>query len=356
MKVFIIILGMLVSTITHAQYDKRYTEGEFLTEANEDIWETAEWYQKLITAEQSEESSSTESQLSPPSETTLPVTTSVTVQPPSAPVAEPPMTTTPTPAPVDSVPVAEPPTTTTTTPAPVDSVPVAEPPMTTTPTPAPVDSVPVAEPPTTATQPPSVPVAEVPAVAPPFMVFYRLPPAQPTSGVAEEATEQPTEEIIEEEPEVAEEATEQPTEEIIEEEPETETADDDCEKPATYTKGSQQAFLPVVEIPLYTDIDGQRIDSHLIGLFAATLQASVSFSSFEVATLKSLGIATQSEECHAKFNPSTGILEIPQLNVSSVAVMGNQTSSGPLVKCRATLQQSEVRLTILELTKFDCTE
>lgn len=121
----------------------------------------------------------------------------------------------------------------------------------------------------------------------------------------------------------------------------------------------RQAFLPAVEIPLYTDMDGKPLfingQTAFIGLYSATLKISFGFSSFEVIEPKSLGISKNSDSCHAKFSPETGRLDIPQINVPTLVFMANQIPvSGPVVKCRTSLQQSIVRIDILELTKFDC--
>jgi hypothetical protein len=125
-----------------------------------------------------------------------------------------------------------------------------------------------------------------------------------------------------------------------------------CE-PATYSNETRQATLPYVEVPLYTDINGQAILS--LGLFSATLGIPFGFSDIRVETLTFIETIAQTDPCHAQFTPANGLLTIPTLQVPTIVpYLKSEPISGPVVQCNAKLQQSILRPDVLSLIEFNC--
>lgn len=125
-----------------------------------------------------------------------------------------------------------------------------------------------------------------------------------------------------------------------------------CE-PATYSNDTRQATLPGVEVPLYTDVNGQAILS--IGLFSATLEIPFGFSDIKVKTLTFIKTIAQTDPCHAQFTPENGLLTIPALKVPTIVpYLKSEPISGPIVQCNAKLQQSILRPDVLSLIEFNC--
>ena len=123
--------------------------------------------------------------------------------------------------------------------------------------------------------------------------------------------------------------------------------------PATYSNETRQAILPCVEIPLYTDINGSPIN--ITGLYSAVLEIPFGFSDFEAKELTFLEIIDESNPTHARFNPDTGILDIPRIDVpTTVPLLVGGTIPGPVLQCSAKLQQSALRAEVLMLQEFDC--
>jgi hypothetical protein len=123
--------------------------------------------------------------------------------------------------------------------------------------------------------------------------------------------------------------------------------------PATYSNETRQAILPCVEIPLYTDINGSPIN--ITGLYSAVLEIPFGFSNFEAKELTFLEIIDESNPTHARFNPDSGILDIPRIDVpTTVQLLAGGTVPGPTLQCSAELQQSALRAEILILQEFDC--
>jgi hypothetical protein len=123
--------------------------------------------------------------------------------------------------------------------------------------------------------------------------------------------------------------------------------------PATYSNETRQAILPCVEIPLYTDINGSPLE--FIGLHSAVLEIPFGFSDFEAKDLTFLEIIEESNPSHAHFNPDSGILDIPRIDIpTTVPLLGGETVPGPTLQCHATLQQSALRAEVLMLQDFDC--
>lgn len=125
------------------------------------------------------------------------------------------------------------------------------------------------------------------------------------------------------------------------------------DEPATYNNETRQAILPCVEIPLYTDINGSPIN--ITGLYSAVLEIPFGFSDFEAKELTFLEIIEESNPTHARFNPDSGILDIPRIDVpTTVPLLVGGTVPGPTLQCSAELQQSVLRAEVLILQEFDC--
>ena len=126
-----------------------------------------------------------------------------------------------------------------------------------------------------------------------------------------------------------------------------------ADEPATYSNETRQAILPCLEIPLYTDINGSPIN--ITGLYSAVLEIPFGFSDFEAKELTFLEIIEESNPTHARFNPDSGILDIPRMDVpTTVPLLVGGTVPGPTLQCSAELQQSALRAEVLMLQKFDC--
>jgi hypothetical protein len=139
------------------------------------------------------------------------------------------------------------------------------------------------------------------------------------------------------------------------------TGNDECNpppvscsnEPATYSNETRQAILPCVEIPLYTDINGSSIE--LTGLYSAVLEIPFGFSEFEAKELNFLEIIEESNPSHAWFNPDSGILDIPRIDMPTIVpLLDGETVPGPTLQCSAKLQQSALRAEVLMLQDFDC--
>jgi hypothetical protein len=131
--------------------------------------------------------------------------------------------------------------------------------------------------------------------------------------------------------------------------------DSECNNPATYFNDIREAHLPAVEIPLYIDINGQSISS--IGLFAVKLRIPFGFADFELEEAVFTEILLNSSPCNAKFIPETGILTIPQVEIPTLITVTGSTAQpqvGPIIKCRAVLQQSNIRILVLSLKELQC--
>ncbi|BAP57820.1 hypothetical protein THII_3523 [Thioploca ingrica] len=125
-----------------------------------------------------------------------------------------------------------------------------------------------------------------------------------------------------------------------------------CE-PAIYSNQTDQAYLPAVEMPFFTRIDGKAVN--LIGLYSALLEMPFGFSDFEVKELTFIQTTATSDPCHAIFTPDTGTLTIPFLEVTAVTrYLSPQLIEGPVLTCSATLQQSVLKPEVLSLIKYAC--
>jgi len=123
---------------------------------------------------------------------------------------------------------------------------------------------------------------------------------------------------------------------------------------ATYSNETRQAVLPCVEIPIYIDINGKP--TQWIGLYSSVLEIPFGFSDFTVKTLTFSKVVQTSSPSNAKFEPDSGILSIPIIDVPTTVplLVGSGSIPGPTLRCRATLQQSVLRAEVLMLTDSQC--
>jgi predicted extracellular nuclease len=127
-----------------------------------------------------------------------------------------------------------------------------------------------------------------------------------------------------------------------------------CDLVANYSPEKRQAYLPYIEMPLYTDIDGQAVAT-VTGLFAGVLEIPFGFADFAVKELVFLNFVEQSKSCHARFIPEEGQLQIPNIRVpTQTSYLHNEVILGVEMECSATLQQSILRKEVFSLVAFDC--
>jgi predicted extracellular nuclease len=127
-----------------------------------------------------------------------------------------------------------------------------------------------------------------------------------------------------------------------------------CELTASYSPDTRQAYLPYIEMPLYTDIDGQAVAS-TIGVFSGVLEIPFGFADFAVKELVFLNITEQSKSCHARFIPEEGKLQIPYIRVpTQITSLNNELILGVEMECSATLQQSILRREVFSLVALEC--
>lgn len=127
-----------------------------------------------------------------------------------------------------------------------------------------------------------------------------------------------------------------------------------CNNPAIYFNNIREAHLPAVEIPLYIDMSGQPISS--VGLFAVKLRIPFGFADFEVKEIVFKEILVNSDPCNAQFIPETGILTVPQVEIPTFIIITDSIPPqlGPVIKCSAVLQQSNIRISVLSLKELQC--
>lgn len=122
---------------------------------------------------------------------------------------------------------------------------------------------------------------------------------------------------------------------------------------ATYSNETRQAILPCVDIPLYTDVAGSPIK--LTGLYSVMMEIPFGFSDFEVKEVTFLELIETPNPLHAHFNPDTGILDVPRIDIPVIVpLFGGKSTNGPTLQCSATLQRSALRAEVLMLKEFDC--
>ena len=131
---------------------------------------------------------------------------------------------------------------------------------------------------------------------------------------------------------------------------------DSCTEVGTYDNETRQVELNFVEIPIFTDLDGNPIPPQdQMGLYSMVLSLPFGFADIKIDNYELIGTITNSNPCYAKFDPATGLLEIPKIIVPTLIpyLYGNPIS-GPNVECSATLQQSVIRPTVFRLTQYNC--
>jgi vibriolysin len=114
---------------------------------------------------------------------------------------------------------------------------------------------------------------------------------------------------------------------------------------ATYSNETQQATIPCLEVPLYTDVDGEpfftNIDGQslpLTGLYSAVLDMQSGFADIQMAQFHWIDIITQPNADYAKFIPNNGILDIPNIYVPADLIYPD-TPVDKLIQCHVSLQQ-----------------
>lgn len=144
--------------------------------------------------------------------------------------------------------------------------------------------------------------------------------------------------------------------EIQQQQQQSETSVSACEpsEPATYSNETREAFIPCLEMPLYTDFDGQPVGV-VMGLYSAVLEIPFGFSDFRVKELALLGEIETSNPDNAAFDSESGILYIPSVQVPTITpYLGPAVVSGPILDCYAVLQQSVLRPEVLSLIDYSC--
>ena len=123
----------------------------------------------------------------------------------------------------------------------------------------------------------------------------------------------------------------------------------DCQV-ATYDNNLRQANLPQVVLPFYIDINGKPVQQ--IGLYTAVFTLPFGFSDLTLQSLDFIQILDEVLDCYAIFEPTTGLLTIPSIEIPSIIpfVPASQImTDGPLLACEAQLQQSVLASDVFSL-------
>ncbi len=130
-----------------------------------------------------------------------------------------------------------------------------------------------------------------------------------------------------------------------------------CTEVGIYSNDTRQVKLDFVEMPIFTDMNGNPIppQNQTMGFYSMVLSLPFGFADIRIESYTLIGEITESNPCYAKFTPSTGLLEIPKILVPTIIpyLHGNPIS-GPIVECSATLQQSVLRPEIFSLIHYNC--
>lgn len=132
---------------------------------------------------------------------------------------------------------------------------------------------------------------------------------------------------------------------------------DSCTEVGLYSNETRHVELDFVEMPLFTDINGNPIppQNQTMGLYSMVLSLPFGFADVRIESYSLIGAITESNPCYAKFTPATGLLTIPKILVPTVIpYVHGSPISGPIVECSATLQQSVVRPEIFSLIQYNC--
>ena len=127
-----------------------------------------------------------------------------------------------------------------------------------------------------------------------------------------------------------------------------------CTEVSVYSNENRQVELNV-EMPIFTDLDGNPLAEPVMGLYLMVLSLPFGFADIRIDSYDLIETITDSNPCYAKFNPATGSLDIPKIRVPTIIpyLHGNPIT-GPIVECSATLQQSVVRPTVFRLIQYNC--
>ena len=95
---------------------------------------------------------------------------------------------------------------------------------------------------------------------------------------------------------------------------------------ATYSSEAQQATIPCLQVPLYTDIDGEpfytNVDGQplpVFGLYSAVLDMRLGFKDIQMNQFTFIEI-TQPQVDQAKFIPGSDILDTPNIYVPAYLI------------------------------------
>jgi hypothetical protein len=130
-----------------------------------------------------------------------------------------------------------------------------------------------------------------------------------------------------------------------------------CPEVGRYSNETRQVELDFVEMPVFTDLDGNPIpfQDQVRGLYSMVLSLPFGFADIKIDSYSLIGTITDSNPCYAKFDLATGSLEIPKILVPTlIPYLHGNPISGPVVECSATLQQSVIRPTVFRLTQYNC--
>ncbi len=124
---------------------------------------------------------------------------------------------------------------------------------------------------------------------------------------------------------------------------------------AVYSNDTRQAIIPCLEMPPLLDPTNEPLGLPVIPLYTAVLEIPFGFYDFRVNQLTFVDKLTTSNPNNAKFDPDTGVLTVPSVDIPIITPsFGGQTASGFLVNCNATLRESVSRPEVLKLIDLNC--
>ena len=130
-----------------------------------------------------------------------------------------------------------------------------------------------------------------------------------------------------------------------------------CTEVGIYSNETRQVELDFVEMPIFTDINGNPVppQNQMMGLYSMVLSLPFGFADVKIESYSLIGAITESNPCYAKFTPTTGLLEIPKILVPTIIpYLHGSPIYGPIVECSATLQQSVLRPETFSLIQYNC--
>ncbi|BAP54940.1 elastase [Thioploca ingrica] len=124
---------------------------------------------------------------------------------------------------------------------------------------------------------------------------------------------------------------------------------------AIYSNDTRQAIIPCLEMPPLLDPTDGPLGLSVVSLYTAVLEIPFGFSDFRVNQLTFVDKLTTSNPNNAKFDPDTGVLTVPSVDISTITPsFGGQTAAGFLVNCNATLRESVLKPEVLKLIDLNC--